>query len=68
MWAKERASKKEQKGQYPKSVKVVKKGTFEFYKEVKFLILSRFEKIRLEIFELLENLHENLDDDNDNDL
>ena len=40
----------------------------EFYKEVKFLILSRFEKIRLEIFELLENLHENLDDDNDNDL
>ena len=31
----------------------------EFYKEVKFAILTGFEKIRLEIFELLENLHEN---------
>ena len=31
----------------------------EFYKEVKFIILSHFEKIRLEIFELLENLNEN---------
>ena len=30
----------------------------EFYKEVKFAILTGFEKIRLEIFELLENLHE----------
>ena len=35
----------------------------EFYKEVKFVILSKFEKIRLEIFELLENLHENADED-----
>ena len=39
----------------------------EFYKEVKFLILSKFEKIRLQIFELLENLHENIED-NENDL
>ena len=31
----------------------------EFYKEIKFVILSHFEKIRLEIFELLENLNEN---------
>ena len=30
----------------------------EFYKEVKLVILTQFEKIRLEIFELLENLHE----------
>ena len=35
----------------------------EFYKEVKFIILSKFEKIRLEIFELLENLHENIEED-----
>jgi hypothetical protein len=34
----------------------------EFYKEVKFAILAQFEKIRLEIFELLENL----EDTNDN--
>ena len=38
----------------------------EFYKEVKFLILSKFEKIRLQIFELLENLHEHKED-NEND-
>jgi len=38
----------------------------EFYKEVKFVILSKFEKIRLEIFELLENLHENADEDTSN--
>ena len=36
----------------------------EFYKEVKLVILTQFEKIRLEIFELLENLHEN--DNNEN--
>ena len=35
----------------------------EFYKEVKFVILEQFEKIRLEIFELLENLE---DANNDN--
>ena len=35
----------------------------EFYKEVKFAILAQFEKIRLEIFELLENLE---DSNNDN--
>lgn len=34
VWAKERNSSKEQKGQYPKNVKVVRKGTFDFYKEV----------------------------------
>ena len=31
----------------------------EFYKQVKLFILSRFEHIRLEIFELLENLSDN---------
>ena len=31
----------------------------EFYKEVKLVILSHFEQIRLEIFELLENLYNN---------
>ena len=36
----------------------------EFYKEIKLVILSQFERIRLEIFELLENLHEN--DNNEN--
>ena len=36
----------------------------EFYKEVKFAILSQFERIRLEIFELLENIHENENDEN----
>jgi len=34
VWAKERVSKNEKKDQYPESVKVVKKGTYEFYKEV----------------------------------
>jgi len=34
----------------------------EFYKEVKFVILEQFEKIRLEIFELLENLEDNNND------
>ena len=38
----------------------------EFYKEIKFVILTEFEKIRLEIFELLENLHENEDNENNN--
>ena len=36
----------------------------EFYKEVKFAILSQFERIRLDIFELLENIHENENDEN----
>ena len=36
----------------------------EFYKEVKFAILSQFERILLDIFELLENIHENEDDEN----
>ena len=34
VWAQEKNSSKEQKGQYPECVKVVKKGTSEFYKEV----------------------------------
>ena len=38
----------------------------EFYKEIKFVILTEFEKIRLEIFELLENLNENEDNENNN--
>lgn len=38
----------------------------EFYKEVKFVILGQFEKIRLEIFELLESLEDtdNIEDIN----
>ena len=41
----------------------------EFYKEIKLIILTQFEKIRLEIFELLENLentskHNNFQDIN----
>ena len=31
----------------------------EFYKQVKLVILSHFEQIRLEIFELLENIYDN---------
>ena len=36
----------------------------EFYKQVKLVILSHFEKIRLEIFELLENLWDNSQNNN----
>ena len=38
----------------------------EFYKEVKFVILTEFENIRLEIIELLANLHETEDNENNN--
>ena len=36
----------------------------EFYKQVKLVILSHFEQIRLEIFELLENLYDNSNNNN----
>ena len=38
----------------------------EFYKEVKFVILTQFENIRLEIIELLANIHETEDNENNN--
>ena len=38
----------------------------EFYKEIKFLILTQFEKIRLEIFEFLENLDDGTFNHNNN--
>ena len=36
----------------------------EFYKQVKLVILSHFEQIRLEIFELLENIYDNSQNNN----